>query len=149
MRPNSMPSALQTSTLPPLPPSKSVTEVFGDFLSYLMSCAERFITDTHATVARSWKEMRQSAVFIIGHPNGWEGAQQTKIRKSAIYARLVPDTPEGRSRIHFVTEGEASLHYCLRGGYVDSVRGSLNASSDSRVELMFNASLDVEGLYHC
>ena len=96
-------------------------EVFGDFLAYLMTCAEVFIKDTHATVAQSWKAMRQTATFVIGHPNGWEGAQQAKIRSSAIYAGLVPDTPEGRSRVLFVTEGEASLHYCLRGGYVESV----------------------------
>lgn len=31
---------------------------------------------------------------------------------------LVPDTREGRERIHFVTEGEASLHYCISSGLV-------------------------------
>ncbi len=121
MAPKSMPTALQTSTLPPLPPSKSVMEVFGDFMKYLMQCAERFIIDTHATISRSWRELRDSAIFVIGHPNGWEGAQQARMRNSAVCARLVPDTPEGRSRVKFVTEGEASLHYCLRGGFVDNV----------------------------
>lgn len=121
MVPKSMPTSLRTSSLPPLPHNKAVLEVFGDFLGYLMKCAESFIVDTHATLSRNWKELRSSAVFVIGHPNGWEGAQQANIRSSAIYAKLVPDTAEGRSRVRFVTEGEASLHYCLRGGYVDSV----------------------------
>lgn len=60
--------------------------------------------------------------FVIAHPNGWEGAQQAKLRKSAVLGGLVPDTAEGRSRVSFVTEGEASLHYCIRGGFIDDVR---------------------------
>jgi len=53
---------------------------------------------------------------VLSYPNGWEGPQQTQIRNAAIMAGLVPDTREGRSRIHLVTEEEASLHYCFGSG---------------------------------
>ena len=119
MRPKSMPMKFHTAHLPPLPPSKSLTEVFGDYLAYLVSCVKSFIQEAQPTLHHA--TLFGSATYIIAHPNGWEGAQQSKLRKAAIYGKLVPDTHEGRSRVVFVSEGEASLHYCLKGGYVDSV----------------------------
>lgn len=35
------------------------------------------------------------------------------MRDAAILGRLIPDTPAGRERIEFVTEGEASFHWCV------------------------------------
>jgi len=35
-----------------------------------------------------------------------------RLRTAAIRAGIVPDTPAGRSRVHFVTEGEASFCFC-------------------------------------
>ena len=118
-----MPADLRTAHLPPLPPDKSVMQVVADLMEYMMLCAELFIRDTHPVVSSdaSWQELRRSAIFIISHPNGWEGPQQIKLRHCAVMSKLIPDSPEGRSRIHFVSEGEASLHYCLRGGFVDGV----------------------------
>lgn len=112
----------------PLPASKSATDVLADFFRYLMTCAENFIKDTHPVVAQSWDELRSSITFIIPHPNGWEGAQQARYRKASIQAGLVPNTPAGKSRIVFVTEGEASLHYCIRGNYISKSDVRIQAS---------------------
>lgn len=102
--------------------------LFADFMRYLFTCAEKFICETHPTVARSWSDLKKtgSITFVIAHPNGWEGAQQAKLRRSAVMGGLVPDTPDGRSRVSFVTEGEASLHFCIRGGFIDDVRPFIN-----------------------
>ncbi|KAG8918680.1 hypothetical protein FRC01_001727, partial [Tulasnella sp. 417] len=35
------------------------------------------------------------------------------MREAAIRGGLVPDTPAGGERIEFVTEGEASFHWCV------------------------------------
>ena len=43
------------------------------------------------------------------------------MRRAAIYGRLIDDTPEGRARIRFVTEGEASLHACVLSGLATDV----------------------------
>ncbi|KAF8632436.1 hypothetical protein AX15_001879 [Amanita polypyramis BW_CC] len=51
--------------------------------------------------------------FILSHPNGWEGKQQADMRRAAISAGLVRTTSEAVERVTFVTEGEASLHFCL------------------------------------
>ncbi|KAH8110514.1 hypothetical protein DFH11DRAFT_1514361 [Phellopilus nigrolimitatus] len=121
MRPGSMPADAQETNLPCLPANKILVHVFADFLGYLMSCAENFIRETHLTLSRSWDSMKNDTVFILGHPNGWEGAQQSMMRQAAIISGMIPDTDQGRSRVKFVTEGEASLHYCLREGVLDLV----------------------------
>ena len=39
------------------------------------------------------------------------------MRRAAVLAGLVPDNPSGHhSRLSFVTEGEASLHFSVRNG---------------------------------
>ncbi len=39
-----------------------------------------------------------------------------------VYGGVIPDTNEGKARIRFVTEGEASLHACVLAADVLSVR---------------------------
>jgi hypothetical protein len=79
------------------------------------------IEETHASGVRLWRSLRSTTEFVLSHPNGWEGAQQAQMRKAAVYAGLVPDSPEGRSRIHFVTEGEASIHYCIANDFASDM----------------------------
>ncbi|KAE9394398.1 hypothetical protein BT96DRAFT_958796 [Gymnopus androsaceus JB14] len=73
----------------------------------------------HANGASLWKAVEHDIQFVLSHPNGWEGAQQTKMRRAAVYGGLIPDTDEGKARIRFVTEGEASLHACVLNGLAD------------------------------
>lgn len=107
--------------LGPLPHRKTAVEVFGDFLAYLFICTRSFIHDTHAGGPALWRAVEHDIQFVLSHPNGWEGAQQTKMRRSAVYGGLIPDTDEGKARIRFVTEGEASLHACVLNGLAADV----------------------------
>ena len=104
--------------LSPLPPGKSAVDVFGDFINYLFRCTQSFIVDTHANGHSLWRAVEHDIQFVLSHPNGWEGKQQAIMRHSAVKAGLIPDTLEGHARITFVTEGEASLHYCIASGNV-------------------------------
>ena len=106
--------------LPRLPRSKSAVEVFGDFLKYLFRCTRSFI-ETHAGGASVWKSVENDIQFVLSHPNGWEGAQQSDMRKAAIYGGLIPGTDEGRARIRFITEAEARLHACVMNGLADDL----------------------------
>ena len=114
MRPSSMPSALTSATLPPLPGDKTLLQIVADYIAYLFSCAKKFITETHVAISAQWGELCRTVVIMMGHPNGWEGVQQQQLRRAAVMAGLVPNTQEGRSRIRFLCEGEASLHFCLQ-----------------------------------
>ncbi len=69
--------------------------------------------------SRKWRELFPAAQFVISHPNGWGGEEQSKLRRIAVRAGLVEDTLAGRARVHFVTEAEASVHFCLNQGLVE------------------------------
>ena len=105
-----------SSELPPLPPDKTVVEVFGDFLRYLFECASSYIQDTHANGPDLWNSVKSHIDFVFSHPNGWEGTQQSEMRRAAVLAGLLPDNASGHSRLSFVTEGEASLHFSVQNG---------------------------------
>ncbi|KIP02230.1 hypothetical protein PHLGIDRAFT_122658 [Phlebiopsis gigantea 11061_1 CR5-6] len=107
---------LRAADLKPLPRGKTVIQVFGDFLAYLLDCTKKYIADTHHNGEDLWASVQGQIDFVLSHPNGWEGAQQSKMRQAAVHAGLVPDTPAGHARVHFVTEGEASILYCLDNG---------------------------------
>lgn len=140
---------LEEADLCPLPLNKTVIDVFADFLAYLFSCARRFITETHLNGMSVWSSVEKRIDFVLSHPNGWEGSQQAKMRQAAVKAGLVPDTQTGRARIHFVTEGEASLHYCINSGLVsdfievrsriDLCRYALTASQDGARAMIVDA----------
>ncbi|KAK0500384.1 hypothetical protein EDD18DRAFT_1069052 [Armillaria luteobubalina] len=121
LRPRTMKLEMNGMRLAPLPYRKTAVHVFGDFLSYLYQCTQTFIVDTHANGNALWKAVEHDIQFVLSHPNGWEGAQQTKMRRAAVYGQLIPDTNEGKARIRFVTEGEASLHACVLNGLASDV----------------------------
>ncbi|KAG6330080.1 hypothetical protein ID866_9008, partial [Astraeus odoratus] len=121
LRPKAMKLNMNGMRLSALPRNKTPVDVFGDFLNYLFRCTRSFIIDTHANGEALWRAVDHAIEFVLSHPNGWEGAQQTKMRRAAVYGGLVPDTDEGRSRIRFVTEGEASLHACVQSGLAADV----------------------------
>ncbi|EAU91952.2 hypothetical protein CC1G_11138 [Coprinopsis cinerea okayama7 len=112
----------QGPQIPSLPPNKTVVQIFADFLVYLFRCTKRYIQETEANGQTLWDSLKNSIQFVITHPNGWEGYQQHQLRKSAVLANLIPDTPEGWGRVTFVTEGEASLHFCVQNGLTDLVK---------------------------
>ena len=102
--------------IPPLPLNKTIVEVFSDFLKYMLVCAKEYIKDTYMNGLELWRSLESEMDFVLSHPNGWEGSEQAEMRRAAVLAGLVPDTPEGHARISFVTEGEANLHFAIEGG---------------------------------
>ena len=105
-----------SNSIPPLPLNKTVVEVFSDSLVYLLECASRYIKDNHADGEDLWASVKDQIYLILSHLNGWEGAQQMKMQKAAVLAKLIPDTTAGHAHISFVMEGEASLHFSVKNG---------------------------------
>jgi len=85
-------------------------------MKYLFACAESYIKDSHAYGVSVWDSVKADIIFILGHPNGWGGAEQVVMRRAAVKAKLIPDTGEGHDRVRFVTEGEASFNFCVNNG---------------------------------
>ena len=89
--------------------------VFADFLRYLFGCAKSFIIETHANGEDLWKSLQGRMYFVLTHPNGWEDQQRSAMREAAVLAGLA-SKDEVTSGVQFVTEGEASLHFCIQNG---------------------------------
>ncbi|KIK13005.1 hypothetical protein PISMIDRAFT_18286 [Pisolithus microcarpus 441] len=118
LRPKSSATSDAADQITPLPPNKTVIDIFVDFMEYLYDCTRKYIQQTFPNQPDFLVSMdRNNAIdFVLTHPNGWEGSQQAQMRQAAVRAKLVPDTDAGRARVRFVTEGEASLHLCIQRG---------------------------------
>ena len=116
LAPKALCKKLPAGYAPTLPAGLSIVDIFADFMKYLFTCAESYIKDSHAFGNSVWDSVKEDVIFILSHPNGWEGAQQGAMRKAAVKANLIPDTGEGHDRVRFVTEGEASFNFCVNSG---------------------------------
>ena len=92
----------------------------GDFLRYLYQETKGYIRTAHTDGEELWNEVEERIIFVLAHPNGWKGPSQQRYRASAVYGGLIPDTDAGHKRLKFVTEGEASMHYCIEHGLGES-----------------------------
>ncbi|CAG8593924.1 9809_t:CDS:2, partial [Acaulospora colombiana] len=55
---------------------------------------------------------QSKTMFIFCHPNGWDVSQQGFLTTCAVQACMLKNE-EASTRVSFVTEGEASVHYAL------------------------------------
>ncbi|KIK43050.1 hypothetical protein CY34DRAFT_804214 [Suillus luteus UH-Slu-Lm8-n1] len=102
-------SHIRDGDIEPLPRGKSAVEVLADFMRYLFRCARTYIQESHLNF---WGSVENSIEFVLTHPNGWEGQQQQQIRRAVELAGLI-SSKEEQSHVHLLTEGEASLHFCV------------------------------------
>ncbi|KAF8805178.1 hypothetical protein BYT27DRAFT_7192849 [Phlegmacium glaucopus] len=102
--------------VPSLPTNKTVVEVFADFLKYLLKCASSYIQETYVNGIKLWDSVKFQIDFVLSHPNGWESTQQSDMRQAAVRAGFGSDNASDHSRLSFVTEGEASLHFSIHNG---------------------------------
>lgn len=118
LRPAFSASSDAADEITPLPPNKTVIDIFVDFMRYLCKSTRDYLQETYPNQPDLWVTMeRNNAIeFVLTHPNGWEGSQQAQMRQAAVRAGLVPDTDAGHARVRFVSEGEASLHLCIQRG---------------------------------
>lgn len=121
------PSILPGAALPPININLSAVEILADYFRYVFRCAKSYISETNP-IGRQILNSGTPIDFVLSHPNGWTGFQQSSMRRAAILAQLVSDDDEGTSRLQFVTEGEASLQFCIATGMGDEV---IQASPDS------------------
>ena len=99
-----------------LPQGKSAEEVMGDFMRYLYDQTADYIRLSHADGKELWDKVKGKEIFVLGHPNGWQGASQQRYRKSAVLGGLISKTSEDHKRLNFVLEGEAGALACICSG---------------------------------
>jgi hypothetical protein len=110
--PTALPAAMKDQMSTQLPKGKTIIDVFADFMDYLFDSTKILFKESEPNGELRWNSISGSIELVLTHPNGWGGPQQMQMRTAAIKAGIVPDTPDGRSRVSFVTEGEASFNFC-------------------------------------
>ena len=112
MSPTELPAAVKNQINTKLPKGKTIVDVFADFMRYLFDSTKACLRASEPDEESRQNYVPNNVELVLTHPNGWGGPQQTQLRTAAIRAGIVPDTPAGRSNIHFVAEGEASFYFC-------------------------------------
>jgi hypothetical protein len=107
------PPELKSHMSTELPMGKTIVDVFSDFMRYLFNSTKAHFISSHPIGENRWNSVFRSIELVLTHQNEWGDPHQSQLRTAAVKANIVPDTPEGRSRVHFVTEGEASFNFCV------------------------------------
>jgi hypothetical protein len=110
--PTELSAAMKDQMSTQLPVGKTIVDVFADVMGYLFDSTKALFKASESNGELKWDSVSNSIELVLTHPNGWGGPQQAQLRTAAIRAGIVPDNPAGRSRVHFVTEGEASFNFC-------------------------------------
>ncbi|QRW06686.1 hypothetical protein RhiLY_05685 [Ceratobasidium sp. AG-Ba] len=98
--------------LDPLPEGVSLRKIYADFLGYLFKHTRSYFELHIVDGALIWENYHTKMEIVIAHPNGWGIREQSFLRAAAVEAGLASQATS-RNRIKFVTEAEASVHYCL------------------------------------
>ncbi|CAE6473457.1 hypothetical protein ACGC1H_005422 [Rhizoctonia solani] len=95
-----------------LPPGVPLRQIYSDFLGYLLLNTKSYFEDRIVDGKRIWQRYSPTMEVVIAHPNGWSTREQQFLRSAALAAGF--STPDQASRkIRFVTEAEASVHFCI------------------------------------
>ncbi|KAN0081578.1 hypothetical protein V8E55_009202 [Tylopilus felleus] len=93
-----------------------------------------------------WRSLENNIDFILAtHPNGWEELQQQQIRRAAEIAGLVPSGDDA-GRIHLLTEGEASLQFCVTHLLSSDSLNNIPILSSNRFEEEVEENLENQGI---
>ncbi|KAF8603212.1 hypothetical protein BDV93DRAFT_544894 [Ceratobasidium sp. AG-I] len=97
-------------SLQPLPLGISLAKIYTDFLGYLLQHTQAFF-EAHIIEGHSiWQEYSPNMLVVLTHPNGWTIREQHFLRQSL---RNVQSNYSSSCRVWFVTEAEASVHFCM------------------------------------
>ena len=105
-------AALRNQISKELPRGRTIVDIFSDFMRYLFDSTKALFISSEQNGEARWNAVSDNIELVLTHPNGWGGPQQSQLRTAAVRANIVPDTPEGYDRVHFVSEGEASFNFC-------------------------------------
>ncbi|KAB5590692.1 Heat shock protein HSP70 [Ceratobasidium theobromae] len=95
-----------------LPPGVRLRQIYSDFLGYLLKHTQTFFEDRILDGKQTWERYKPTMEVIIAHPNGWGIREQSFLRDAAVDAGFAK-SDDASNKIRFVTEAEASVHYCI------------------------------------
>ncbi|CAE6523685.1 unnamed protein product [Rhizoctonia solani] len=103
-------------TLYPLPFGVSLSKIYTDFLGYLLRHTRTYFEEHLIHGSLIWEKCSTNMLIVLAHPNGWSTREQNFMRQA-----LMEVGPEYKNyQTTFVTEGEASVHFCMFHTNMDS-----------------------------
>ncbi|PVF93789.1 hypothetical protein CPB86DRAFT_818523 [Serendipita vermifera] len=101
--------------VPPLPVGVSLQKVYSDFIKYLYEHTREFFMESTPNGDNIWARLESKLIIIFCHPNGWDISQQVFLTRSVAEAGIMT-SEHSETRVEFVTEGEASVHFAVAQG---------------------------------
>ncbi|GAB1520855.1 hypothetical protein RhiTH_003944 [Rhizoctonia solani] len=95
-----------------LPPGVTLRQIYSDFLGYLLKHTRSFFEDRILDGKQIWSRYSPTMEVVIAHPNGWGIREQAFLRSAAVAAGFAT-TDQAPAKVRFVTEAEASVHFCI------------------------------------
>ncbi|KAJ1303479.1 hypothetical protein OPQ81_011666 [Rhizoctonia solani] len=99
----------------PLPAGVDLLTIYTDFMVYLLKHTKEFFESRIIDGQKVWADHHKDMTIVLAHPNGWGVKEQNFLRQAAIAANYVPSS-KAISQIRFVSEAEASVHFCMFHG---------------------------------
>ncbi|KAL5634436.1 hypothetical protein ACGC1H_002480 [Rhizoctonia solani] len=96
----------------PLPVGVTLLTIYTDFMVYLLNHTKDFFESRIINGQKIWEDHHQDMTIVLTHPNGWGLKETAFLRLAAIAAHYVPSS-KAISHIRFVSEAEASIHFCM------------------------------------
>ena len=89
-------------------------------IDYLLVHTKATFENKNPNGIETWARLFPASDIIIAHPNGWSVSEQGVLREAVTQTSWVPPM-DLKSRLHFVPEGEASVHFCLAHSGLKSI----------------------------
>jgi hypothetical protein len=95
-----------------------MVKVYADYLQYVFKHTQQFFIDNDVNGRPLWNRLLPSCIVVVTHPNGWGLREQHVLGKAIVDAGILPESRllSEDSGLQFVTEGEASAHFCVFHG---------------------------------
>ncbi|KAL5632478.1 hypothetical protein ACGC1H_005435 [Rhizoctonia solani] len=97
--------------LEPLPFNVPLSQVYSDFLGYLLEHTQTYFEGHVEKGKQMWQKYKPTMELVLAHPNGWGIREQAFLRLAAVKAGFTTAS-DAAMRVHFVNEAEASVHFC-------------------------------------
>ena len=102
-----------------IPNGITLMKIYVDFLRYLLKHTEEYFVSQILQGQSEWSRHSPSMDVVIAHPNGWGVKEQDFLRRAAVTAGYAT-AENAPSQIKFVSEAEASVHFCIFHLDIDS-----------------------------
>ena len=96
------------------PWSKTAVDSLAKFMRHLFERSRMHIREARPGGAKVWQAMKHNIEVVLTYPDHWTSDQKAQLLEAALLAKFVPDTVEGRSRLHLVAESDARLAFCVK-----------------------------------